>query len=129
MLEAILIGVVITIAVIILLIIVIGAIKGPKKNKKEEIVESIETESQPVMVEKLEEEVKSMKIVLAQGEGVVVGSEGRLPCGEYTIETCDGAENVKIRVGRYVKTYENGSIIVLTENQKITPVSTSIILR
>lgn len=128
MLEAILIGVVIAIAAIILIIILIGAIKGLKKNKKEEIIESLQTQEQPAVVEKVEE-VESMKIVLAQGEGVVVGSQGVLPCGEYTIETCDDEENVKIRIGRYVKTYENGATIVLTENQKVTPVSTSIILR
>ena len=129
MLESILIGVVIAIAAIILLIIVIGAIRGLKKNKKEKKEEAIEVEEFPIVAPVVEEEVKPMKIVLAQGEGIVVGSEGRLPCGEYTIETCDNEESVKIRIGRYVKTYENGATIVLTEKQKITPVSASIILR
>ncbi len=131
-LEAILIGAVIAIASIILLIILIGAIKGIKKNrkKKEEVVEET-TDLQPeVMVNSVaEEKVEPIKIVLAQGEGIYFGSEGRLPCGEYTIETCDGEETVKMRVGRYVKTYANGDKVLFTEKQKVTPVSGSIILR
>jgi len=129
MLESILIGVVIALAAIILLIIIVGGVKSIKKNKKIEQVESSETQIEVKASEETKEEVKSMKIVIAQGESVVVGSEGRIPCGEYTMESCDGEESFNVRIGRYVKEYKNGSVVVLTEKQKITPVSTSIILR
>ena len=129
MLESILIGVVIALAAIILLIIIVGGVKSIKKNKKIEQVESSETQIEVKASEETKEEVKSMKIVIAQGESVVVGSEGRIPCGEYTMESCDGEEAFNVRIGRYVKEYKNGSVVVLTEKQKITPVSTSIILR
>ena len=72
---------------------------------------------------------EAMKVVIAQGESIVVGSVGRIPCGEYTMESCDGEATFKVRIGRYVKEYSNGCQIVLTENQKLTPVSTSIILK
>ena len=126
MLESILIGVVIAIATAILLIIIVGGIKANKKRKNH--VEEVAVEETPAVTTK-QEEVKPMKVVIAQGESITVGSEGRIPCGEYTMESCDGEEKFNVRVGRYVKEYENGCTIVLTEKQKVTPVSTSIILR
>lgn len=128
MLEKILIAAVIGVAAIILLIIIIGGIKAAKKDSKE-LNDGVETAKEEVKVEEAKEEKKPMKIVIAQGESVVVGSEGRIPCGEYTMESCDGEEKFNVRIGRYVKEYENGTTVVLTEKQKITPVSTSIILR
>ena len=127
-LETILIGAVIAVAGIILIIIIIGGIKACKKSKKEINNGNAEVKSESTQVE-VKEEKKPMKIVIAQGESVVVGSEGRIACGEYTMESCDGEEKFNVRIGRYVKEYENGCTVVLTENQKITPVSTSIILR
>lgn len=127
MLEKILIAAVIGVAALILLIIVIGGIKAAKKDSKE-LNDGAEASKEEVKVEEKEEK-KPMKIVIAQGESVVVGSEGRIPCGEYTMESCDGEEKFNVRIGRYVKEYENGTTIVLTEKQKVTPVSTSIILR
>lgn len=126
MIESILIGVVIAVASIILLIIVVGGIKSIKRKKKveEETLAINEQEASEI-----KEEVKSMKVVIAQGESIVVGSEGRIPCGEYTMESCDGEETFNVRIGRYVKEYTNGCTVVLTEKQKVTPVSTSIILR
>ena len=130
MIEAILIGIVIAVSAIILLIILIGAIKSIKKNKKAKE----ETTADAATIEVLKEDVsveqpESMKVVIAQGESIVVGSEGRIPCGEYTMESCDGEETFNVRIGRYVKEYTNGCKVVLTEKQKVTPVSTSIILR
>ena len=126
MIESILIGVVIAVASIILLIIVVGGIKSIKRKKKVED-ETLAINEQEAS--EIKEEVKSMKVVIAQGESIVVGSEGRIPCGEYTMESCDGEETFNVRIGRYVKEYTNGCTVVLTEKQKVTPVSTSIILR
>ena len=126
MIESILIGAIIVVAVIILIIVVVGGVKSLKGNKKENN-ESVVVNKKEVVETK--EEVKSMKVVIAQGESIVVGSEGRIPCGEYTMESCDGEEKFNVRIGRYVKEYENGCKVVLTEKQKVTPVSTSIILR
>lgn len=128
MLEGILIGVVIAIALAILLIIVIGGIKSAKKGNKE-LNDTQQVALETKQEEVVKEEVKPMKIVIAQGESVVVGSEGKIPCGEYVMESCDGEETFNVRIGRYVKEYTNGCTIVLTEKQKVTPVSTSIILR
>lgn len=130
MIESILIGAVIAVASIILIIVVISGIKSFKKGKKaEEDTTKIEEKAEEIKEKITEEEKKPMKIVIAQGESVVVGSEGTIACGEYTMESCDGEEKFNVRIGRYVKEYENGCTVVLTEKQKITPVSTSIILR
>ena len=127
MLEAIIIGAIILVAAVLLALIIAGAIKGANKNKAE--ATAAKTEKETVDAEEKAEASKPMKVVVGQGESIVVGSEGRIPCGEYTIESSDGSEDFKVRIGRYVKTYTNGTKVVLTENQKVTPVSTSIVLR
>lgn len=126
--ESILIGIVIAIAAIILIIIVVGGIKAAKKGNKE-LNEVTNVNEEKVTNELVEESKKPMKVVIAQGESIVVGSEGRIPCGEYVMESCDGEEAFNVRIGRYVKEYKNGCTVVLTEKQKVTPVSGSIILR
>ena len=132
MIEAILIGVTIAAASIILLIILIGSIKALKDKKKAKMNVQ-EDETQIVVKEEISETVveakEAMKVVIAQGESIIVGSEGRIPCGEYTMESCDGEGTFNVRIGRYVKEYTNGCKVVLTEKQKVTAVSTSIILR
>lgn len=127
MLESILIGVVIAIAAIILLIIIVGGVKASKKKRVQ--IEETQAEQEKVVEATVEAPSQPMKVVIAQGETITVGSEGRIPCGEYTMESCDGEETFNVRIGRYVKEYENGTKVVLTEKQKVTPVSTSIILR
>lgn len=129
MLEKILIGAVIALSAIILLIIVIGSVKAIKKSSKRKV----QDEQRPELMKETKtddsEEKEPMKLVISQGESILVGSAGRIPCGEYTMESCDGIAQFNVRIGRYVKKYDNGCKVVLTENQKITPVSTSIILR
>ena len=123
-LETILIGAIILVAAIILIIIIVGGVKAAKKGNEElndNKVQAVET--------KEVEEVKPMKVVIAQGDSIMVGSEGRIPCGEYTLESADGSETFNVRIGRYVRKYTNGSTVVLTENQKVTAVSTTVIIK
>jgi hypothetical protein len=127
-LEAILIGAVILVAVIILVIIIVGGVKSAKKGS-DELNDNPTNVQQTPIVEEVKEEVKPMKVVLAQGESIVVGSEGRIPCGEYTLESADGSESFNVRIGRYVKEYPNGSTVILTEKQKVTAVSNTIIIK
>jgi hypothetical protein len=126
-LEAILIGAVVLVAAIILIIIIVGGIKSAKKGNNE-LNDNKKEEAAPV-VEEVKEEVKPMKVVLAPGDSVVVGSEGRIPCGEYTLESSDGSETFNVRIGRYVKEYANGCTVVLTEKQKVTAINTTIIIK
>ena len=127
-LEAILIGAVILVAIIILVIIIVGGVKSAKKGS-DELNDNPRSVQQAPIVEEVKEEVKPMKVVLAQGESIVVGSEGRIPCGEYTLESADGSESFNVRIGRYVKEYQNGSTVILTEKQKVTAVSNTIIIK
>lgn len=127
-LETILIGAIILVAAIILIIIIVGGVKAAKKGNEElndNKVQTVETKE----VEEVKEEVKPMKVVIAQGDSIMVGSEGRIPCGEYTLESADGSETFNVRIGRYVRKYTNGSTVVLTENQKVTAVSTTVIIK
>lgn len=129
MIESILIGAVIAISAFILMILLVSGVKARKRNKKS-TQETEQVTAQQQVVEQQEITAPAfMKVVIAQGESIIVGSEGRIPCGEYTMESCEGEEKFNVRIGRYVKEYENGAKVVLTEKQKVTPVSTSIILR
>lgn len=132
MLEAIIIGVIILIAAVILGLILASAIRsirGSKKNTEEKVEDLKDGSVQSQEVTKKEVVTESMKFVIGVGESEVVGSEGRIPCGEYIMESADGQETFNVRIGRYVREYKNGTKVVLTEKQKITPVSSSIVLR
>lgn len=127
-LETILIGGIILVALIILIIIIVGGIKAAKKGSKE-LNDNTRLEQAPAAAPEVKEEVKPMKVVLAPGDSIVVGSEGRIPCGEYTLESSDGSETFNVRIGRYVKEYTNGCTVVLTEKQKVTAINTTIIIK
>lgn len=69
-------------------------------------------------------------LMLAQNVDEVVGKDKKVKPGKYTIlSTQEGMPSVNIRIGHYVREYKHGSTIVLVEGEKITPVSSSIILR
>ena len=68
--------------------------------------------------------------MLAQNVDEIVGKDKKVKPGKYTIlSTQEGMPSVNIRIGHYVREYKHGSTIVLVEGEKITPVSSSIILR
>jgi hypothetical protein len=126
--EAILIGGIVLVAVIILVIIIVGGIKSARKGNKE-LNDNYGVAKEETQVAEAKEEVKPMKVVLAPGDSITVGSEGRIACGEYTLESADGSETFNVRIGRYVKEYTNGSTVILTEKQKVTSVSHTIIIK
>ena len=127
-LEAILIGAVILVSAIILLIIIVGGIKSARQGNDELNDNSNKVENTEV-IEEVKEVERQVKVVVAQGESITIGSEGRIPCGEYTLESADGCDTFNVRIGRYVKEYQNGCTVVLTEKQKVTAVSTTIIIK
>ena len=126
--EAILIGGIVLVAVIILIIIIVGGIKSAKKGNKE-LNDNYGAAKAETPVVEVATEVKPMKVVLAPGDSITVGSEGRIPCGEYVFESADGSETFNVRVGRYVKEYTNGCTVILTEKQKVTSVSHTIVIK
>ena len=133
MLEKILIGIVILVSLIILLSICIYGVKSYKNkhNSNKGLLNDnkIITKGENMISDEVTNEAPPMKLVIAQGDTIEVGSTGRIPCGQYILESCDGEETFNVRIGRYVKEYKNGCTVILTEKQKVTPVSTSIILR
>lgn len=74
--------------------------------------------------------VNTEDLMLAQNTDEIVGKNNRVKPGKYQIlSTQEGLPSVNIRIGHYVREYKHGSTIVLVEGEKITPVSSSIILR
>lgn len=119
------IGAVIIVAVVVAILLLRVAFKKDKieNSEVEEVAEIKEAQASEV------NEHKTMKKVVAMNETIAIGENGSLPCGEYVIESCDGSDTCKVRIGRYVKEYKNGTTVVLGNNQKVTPVSGDIILK
>lgn len=68
--------------------------------------------------------------LLKQNETYVATKNGYVHPGKYTIlATKDDENSFNVRIGTYVKEYKHGQEIVLTEGEKITAVSTNVILR
>lgn len=69
-------------------------------------------------------------IIIPQNITEVAGAKNKVKCGKYTVlSTIEGIESFYVRIGSYVRGMKHGSEIVLTEGERITPVSCSIILR
>ncbi len=74
--------------------------------------------------------VNTSDLMLVQDKDYIVSKDGELKPGKYTIlSTQEGLATVSLRIGHYVRTYKHGSSIVFVEGEKVTPVSTSVILR
>ena len=69
-------------------------------------------------------------IVLQQSTTYIANKDSNLKPGKYAVlSTHDEMETFNIRIGEYVREYKHGDSIVLGEGEKITPVSSPIILR
>ena len=87
--------------------------------------ESIHTQDGDVKVS-----LSQKDIILDQSTTYVTNKDSNLKPGKYAVlSTHDGIESFNIRIGAYVREYKHGDSIVLGEGEKITPVSSSIILR
>ena len=59
-----------------------------------------------------------------------IGRDTDVKPGKYIIlTTAEGTEELKVRLGGYVRIYAHGSEVILAEGDTITPVNVGIILR
>lgn len=69
-------------------------------------------------------------LLLPMGVDELVGVNCKVKPGKYTILcTLENQDKINVRLGHYVREYSHGTEIVLAEGEKITPVSSAIILR
>ena len=127
---------VVLVIVLIALIIVTTMLRrkdSDKKTGKLEIVDGVRYTKE----EKVEDDrgnalvtLNKGDIMLERGKEYRVGKNGDLLAGKYTVLTADeNRESVNIRIGGLVRDYKHFSSIVLTEGDKISPVSNNVVLR
>lgn len=74
--------------------------------------------------------VNSSDVILLQDKDYVVSPDGELKPGKYTVlSPNEGVSTVNLRIGHNVRNYKHGSSIVLVEGEKVSAVSSSVILR
>ena len=127
---------VVLVIVLIALIIVTTMLRrkdGDKKTGKLEVIDGVRYTKDDVVVDesgKASVTLKKGDIMLERGKEYLVGENGDLLAGKYTVLTADeNSESVNIRIGGLVRDYKHFSSIVLTDGDKISPVSNNVVLR
>ena len=127
--------------VLVMLIIAIIAINVIRRKDKHdgkrtdelEVIDGVRYTKDDVVVDesgKASVTLKKGDIMLERGKEYLVGENGDLLAGKYTVLTADeNRESVNIRIGGLVRDYKHFSSIVLTEGDKISPVSNNVVLR
>lgn len=127
--------------VLVMLIIAIIAINVIRRKDKHdgkrtdelEVIDGVRYTKDDVVVDesgKASVTLKKGDIMLERGKEYLVGENGDLLAGKYTVLTADeNRESVNIRIGGLVRDYKHFSSIVLTDGDKISPVSNNVVLR
>ena len=127
--------------VLVMLIIAIIAINVIRRKDKHdgkrtdelEVIDGVRYTKDDVVVDesgKASVTLKRADIMLETGKEYLVGENGDLLAGKYTVLTADeNRESDNIRIGGLVRDYKHFSSIVLTDGDKISPVSNNVVLR
>lgn len=136
--EIALICVSIVLVMLIIAIIAINVIRRKDKHEGKrtdelEVIDGVRYTKDDVVVDesgKASVTLKKGDIMLERGKEYLVGENGDLLAGKYTVLTADeNRESVNIRIGGLVRDYKHFSSIVLTDGDKISPVSNNVVLR
>ena len=136
--EIALICVSIVLVMLIIAIIAINLIRrkdkhNGKRTDELEVIDGVRYTKDDVVVDesgKASVTLKKGDIMLERGKEYLVGENGDLLAGKYTVLTADeNRESVNIRIGGLVRDYKHFSSIVLTDGDKISPVSNNVVLR
>ena len=127
--------------VLVMLIIAIIAINVIRRKDKHEgkrtdeleVIDGVRYTKDDVVVDesgKASVTLKKGDLMLERGKEYLVGENGDLLAGKYTVLTADeNRESVNIRIGGLVRDYKHFSSIILTDGDKISPVSNNVLLR
>ena len=136
--EIALICVSVVLVILIIAIIAINVIRRKdkhdgKRTDELEVIDGARYTKDDVVVDesgKASVTLKKGDIMLERGKEYLVGENGDLLAGKYTVLTADeNRESVNIRIGGLVRDYKHFSSIVLTDGDKISPVSNNVVLR
>ena len=136
--EIALICVSVVLVILIIAIIAINVIRRKdkhdgKRTDELEVIDGVRYTKDDVVVDengKASVTLKKGDIMLERGKEYLVGENGDLLAGKYTVLTADeNRESVNIRIGGLVRDYKHFSSIVLTDGDKISPVSNNVVLR
>lgn len=136
--EIALICVSVVLVILIIAIIAINVIKRKdkhdgKRTDELEVIDGVRYTKDDVVVDESSKASVTLKkgdIMLERGKEYLVGENGDLLAGKYTVLTADeNRESVNIRIGGLVRDYKHFSSIILTDGDKISPVSNNVVLR
>lgn len=117
---------------------IVSVMRNKRKNRDRkvdeyEIIDGVRyTKHEEVLDESGQAKVSLKKgdKMLECGKEYLVGEKGDLLPGKYTVLTAnENITSANIRIGGIVRDYKHFSSIVLTKGDKISPVSSNIILR
>ena len=127
----------VSVVLVVVLILLLLTIRNKNKENSDKKVEDLEiidgvryTKNDKVLDNEGEAKVSLNKgdIMLERGKEYKVGKD--LLAGKYTVLTGDeNTESINIRIGGLVRDYKHFSSIVLTDGDKISPVSNNVVLR
>lgn len=101
--------------------------KEEEKEEKIKVVDGVRYAEEP-SVKKVSH--REGDFVLAVGKTAKAEKDGELLPGQYTVLAgADGAEAFNVRVGGFVREFHHGDTIVLADDDEITAVSHTIVLR
>ena len=69
-------------------------------------------------------------IVIAAQKTIIASKNGTLKPGKYSILSAESnVDAFNVRIGKFVKEYRHGDVVVIAEGDEVTPTSHKIILR
>ena len=116
-------------------------VKDKKKKKESQPVapaQQPEKKEQPSEAEQKPEEqptnvevtLEKQDIIISAHQTIIASKNGTLRPGKYSILSGDsGVDAFNVRIGKFVKEYKHGDVVVIANGEEVTPTSHKIILR
>ena len=128
-----------SIAVIIVTVFLVEVVRLAKdgKNKKSKPETVNEEQAQPANEKpqqterpNIEVSIEKQDIVISAQQTIIASKNGTLKPGKYSILSGDsGVDSFNVRIGKFVKEYKHGDVVVIADGEEVTPTSHKIILR
>lgn len=89
-----------------------------------------ETEERPKAEANVEVSLEKSDVVIPAQKTIIASKNGTLKPGKYSILSADsGVDRFNVRIGKFVKEYKHGDVVVVADGEEVTPTSHKIILR
>jgi len=113
---------------------IVSEVKRKKSNTKQSnqttYNNSTENEVKTEHITSTEVTLEKTDIVIAAQKTLIASNNGTLRPGKYSILSAESdVDSFNVRIGKFVKEYKHGDVVVIAEGEEVTPTSHKIILR